>query len=208
MQGFTFANNYSEAAYPFSFDHQEANGAYTGTFEKFAITGNVFNNTGGWIDYRGNIVDARPCKIDGNVYLGNQRWRLGLTQANPPASGIQGLHELRVLCGRAAGLAELCSLGEEVAGKFGVAAVRFRLVRCLPRLRSAAGGRPAEDQAVRERRHRAISWGRPSYRQARGRKSPLGSTGMKLALRLTLLSQMANDTHLLTGDIGSNRVVQ
>ena len=89
MQGFTFANNYSEAAYPFKFDCHEANGAYAGTFEKFAITGNVLNNTGGWIGYQGNIVDARPCKIDGNVYLGNQRWHVGLTQASPPLTGYK-----------------------------------------------------------------------------------------------------------------------
>jgi tetratricopeptide (TPR) repeat protein len=86
MQGFTFANNYSEAAYPFGFSYQEAMGSYTGTFEKFAITGNLFNNTGGWIDYRGNIVDAKQCNIDANVYLGMQRWHVGLTQANPPAT--------------------------------------------------------------------------------------------------------------------------
>ena len=84
MQGFTFANNYSESAVPFRFDFQEAKGAYAGTFEKFAITGNVLNNTGGWIDYRGNVVDAKSCKIDGNVYLGRPGWHLGLTQADPP----------------------------------------------------------------------------------------------------------------------------
>ena len=89
MQGFSFKNNYCEGAYPFSFACLAAKGAYTGTFEKFAITGNVFNNTGGWIDYRGNIVDARPCNIDGNVYLGNQRWLVGLTQANPPLTGYK-----------------------------------------------------------------------------------------------------------------------
>jgi hypothetical protein len=49
----------------------------------------VFNNTGGWIDLRGNIVDARSCKIDRNVYLGDQRWHLGLTQANPPLTGFK-----------------------------------------------------------------------------------------------------------------------
>jgi hypothetical protein len=84
MQGFTFANNYSEAAYPFGFACFETNGTYPGTFEKFAITGNVFNNTGGWTGYEGNIVDATQCKIDDNVYLGEQRWRLGFTQAVPP----------------------------------------------------------------------------------------------------------------------------
>ncbi len=86
MQGFTFAHNYSEAAYPFGFACQEANGAYTGTFEKFTITGNVFNNTGGRVEYQGNIVDARQCKIDGNVYLGNPCWRVGLSQANSPTT--------------------------------------------------------------------------------------------------------------------------
>ena len=90
MQGFTFANNYSEAADPFGFVfHETGNGAYAGTFEKFTIAGNVFNNTGGCIDYRGNIVDAKPCKIDGNVYLGNPHWHVGLTQANPPLIGFQ-----------------------------------------------------------------------------------------------------------------------
>jgi hypothetical protein len=89
MQGFSFRNNYSEAAYPFQFAYQEAKGAYTGTFERFTITGNVFNNTGGRIDYRGNIVDARQCKIDDNVYLGAQRWFLGLTQANPPLAAYK-----------------------------------------------------------------------------------------------------------------------
>ena len=77
MQGFTFANNYSEAATPFSFTCMPENGAYTGTFEKFAIIGNVFNNTGGWTDFRGNVVDAKPCNIDGNVYLGSQRCASG-----------------------------------------------------------------------------------------------------------------------------------
>jgi len=89
MQGFTFANNYSESPSPFIFDHQEANGVYVGTFEKFAITGNLFNNVGGSVDYRGNIVDARQSSIDGNVYLGNQHWYVGLTQANPPATGYK-----------------------------------------------------------------------------------------------------------------------
>ena len=87
MQGFTFANNYSEAAYPFTFNCQAEKGIYRGTFEKFAVTGNVFNNTGGWIDFQGNIVDAKQCKIDGNAYLGNQRWFVGLTQADPPLAG-------------------------------------------------------------------------------------------------------------------------
>ena len=89
MQGFTFANNYSEADYPFGFSCVAAKGAYTGTFEKFAITANVFNNKGGWIDYQGNVVDARPCNIDGNVYLGKQRWFVGLTQASPPLTGYK-----------------------------------------------------------------------------------------------------------------------
>jgi hypothetical protein len=87
MQGFTFGNNYSEGENPFAFNCATASGAYTGTFEKFAIIGNVFNNTGGCVDYRGNVVDAKPCNIDGNVYLGNQHWRVGLTQAKPPAAG-------------------------------------------------------------------------------------------------------------------------
>ena len=34
-------------------------------------------------------MDARPCNIDGNVYLGNQRWRVGLTQADPPQTGYK-----------------------------------------------------------------------------------------------------------------------
>jgi len=89
MQGFTFANNYSEAAYPFNFACKSASGAYTVTFEKFAITGNVFNNTGGWIDYRGNIVDGKTSLIDRNVYLGKTRWFVGLTQANPPLTGYR-----------------------------------------------------------------------------------------------------------------------
>ncbi len=83
-QGFTFAHNYSEGAYPLVLAAQEVKGAYEGTFKKFAITSNVINNTGGWTGYEGNIVDARPCKINDNVYLGQQRWRLGLTQAVPP----------------------------------------------------------------------------------------------------------------------------
>ena len=67
MQGFTFAHNYSEAAFPFSFNCAEAKGEYRETFEKFAITDNVFNTTGGCVDYRGNIVgvvvDARNGQI-------------------------------------------------------------------------------------------------------------------------------------------------
>jgi hypothetical protein len=86
MQGFTFAHNYSEATCPFRFLYGAANGVYRGTFEKFSISGNVFNNTGGWIDYLGNVVDARESSIDGNVYLGTQHWNVGLTQANPPAT--------------------------------------------------------------------------------------------------------------------------
>jgi hypothetical protein len=89
MQDFTFAHNYSEAASPFSFACAEANGAYRETFEKFAIIDNVFNTTGGCVDYRGNIVDASKCNIDGNVYLGTPSWRVGLTQAKPPAAKYQ-----------------------------------------------------------------------------------------------------------------------
>ena len=87
MQGFTFAHNYSEAVDPFTFSCQAAAGIYTGTFQRFAITGNVLNNAGGCVGYEGNIVDARQCKIDGNVYLGSSRWRVGLTQADPPLAG-------------------------------------------------------------------------------------------------------------------------
>ena len=86
MRGFTFAHNYSEAAYPLDFAAQEANGNYSETFEKFSVNGNVLNNTGGCVDYRGNMVDARQCRIDDNVYLGSRHWRLGLTQAVPPAA--------------------------------------------------------------------------------------------------------------------------
>ena len=89
MQGFTFAHNYSEAAFPFSFTCAEAKGEYRETFEKFTITDNVFNTTGGCVEYRGNIVDARPCNIDGNVYLGTPSWRVGLTQARPPVAKSQ-----------------------------------------------------------------------------------------------------------------------
>jgi tetratricopeptide (TPR) repeat protein len=88
MQGFTFANNYCESAWPFNCSCIVADGVYAGTFEKFAITGNVFNNTGGRVEYRGNMVDAKECRIDGNVYLGSQLFSLGLTQANPPASSV------------------------------------------------------------------------------------------------------------------------
>ena len=88
-EGFSFKNNYCEGAYPFSFACLAAKGAYTGTFEKFAMTGNVFNNTG---------MDRLPgqhrgCQavqhLDGNVYLGNQRWLVGLTQANRRRRGIR-----------------------------------------------------------------------------------------------------------------------
>ena len=44
----------------------------------------MFNNQGGSIGYRGNIVDARQSRIDGNVYLGTPRWVVGLTQESPP----------------------------------------------------------------------------------------------------------------------------
>ena len=57
-----------------------------GTFERFQITNNVFNNTGGYVGYQGNIVDARQCNIDGNVYLGKQRWLMGLAQASSPVT--------------------------------------------------------------------------------------------------------------------------
>ncbi len=123
MQGFTFANNYSEADRPFIFDHQEANGAYAGTFENFAITGNVLNNTGGWIDYQGNIIDARQSSIDRNVYLGNQHWRLGLTQTNPPASGYK---EYMSYASYAAALQALPNCGSwEKNSQAGSAAPRF-----------------------------------------------------------------------------------
>jgi hypothetical protein len=89
MQGFTFAHNYSEAAFPFSFTCADAKGEYRETFEKFTITDNVFNTTGGCVEYGGNIVDARPCNIDGNVYLGTPSWRVGLTQARPPVAKSQ-----------------------------------------------------------------------------------------------------------------------
>ena len=132
MQGFTFANNYSEAANPFVLHCHEAKGAYTGTFERFAISGNVFNNTGGWIDYRGNIVDARQCKIDGNV-----TWESSVgawSDAGQSAAGrIQGLHELCILCGRYSSLAELCELGEELAVGVGGAAIRL----CIHWMRSS-----------------------------------------------------------------------
>ncbi len=88
-QGFTFANNYSEADSPFSFAYQEAQGNCRGTFERFTVAGNVFNNRGGAISYRGNLVNATSSRIDGNVYLGAPRWMLGLTVANPPRSAAQ-----------------------------------------------------------------------------------------------------------------------
>jgi tetratricopeptide (TPR) repeat protein len=89
MQGFSFKNNYSEGAYPFGFAYQEQRGTYVGTFEKYAILGNVLNNQGGWIEYRGNVVDAKECRIDGNVYVGKPHWRLGLTQADPPRAAFK-----------------------------------------------------------------------------------------------------------------------